>query len=233
MTAHARCVGPDNTLVEAAGLMRELDVGALPVCEEDRIAGIVTDRDIAVRAVADGRDPNSTAVSEIMTPGVVYIFADQAVEEAARMMEEHEIRRLPVVNRQKRLVGILSLGDVAVSSNPAFSGLTLREVSQPHEPNGRARRREAMGRAASGGMARGGLDTRPTSARNDGEVEERAPARRRNGAGAGTTTRTRRGEGRQQRQRKTTTRKATTKTRSAKSRGGSPGRRKAAARSGR
>ena len=70
MTAHARCVGPENTVVEAAGLMRELDVGALPICEDDRLAGMITDRDIAIRAVADGRDPSVTPVSEIMTRGI-------------------------------------------------------------------------------------------------------------------------------------------------------------------
>src|ERR1044071_5976720 len=99
MTAHARCVGPDNTLVEAAGLMRELDVGALPVCEDDRVAGIVTDRDIVLRSTADGRAPNSTAVRDVMSPGVVHVSADQDVDEAARVMEERQIRRLPVLGR--------------------------------------------------------------------------------------------------------------------------------------
>src|SRR5688572_22949407 len=121
MTAHARCVGPDNTLVEAAGLMRELDVGALPICEDDRLAGMITVRDIAIRAVSDGRDTSVTPVSEIMTRGIAFVFADQPVEEAARLMQEREIRRLAVVNREKRLVGMLSLGDIAMSSTPAFS----------------------------------------------------------------------------------------------------------------
>ena len=115
MTAHARCVGPDNTLVEAAGLMRELDVGSLPVCDNDRLAGMVTDRDLALRGVADGRDPNTTAIRDVMSPGIVYVFADQPVEEVARLMEERQIRRVPVLNREKRLVGIVSLGDIAIS----------------------------------------------------------------------------------------------------------------------
>ena len=140
MTAHARCVGPDNTLVEAAGLMRELDVGALPVCEDDRIAGIVTDRDIVLRSTADGRDPNSTAVRDVMSPGVVHVTADQEVDEAARVMEERQVRRLPVLGRDRRLVGIVSLGDIALSSNPAFSGLALRDVSEPAKPTQRQRR---------------------------------------------------------------------------------------------
>ena len=140
MTAHARCVGPDNTLVEAAGLMRELDVGALPVCEDDRLAGMVTDRDLALRGVADGRDPNTTPIREVMSPGVVYVFADQQVEEVTRVMEERQIRRVPVLNREKRLVGIVSLADIAISSNPAFSGMALRDVSEPRQPTARQRR---------------------------------------------------------------------------------------------
>lgn len=148
MTAHARCVGPENTLVEAAGLMRELDVGCLPVCEDDRIVGIVTDRDLAVRGIADGKDPVKTEVREVMTPGVVYAFADQEVEEVVRLMEGRRIRRVPVLNRQNRLVGIVALGDVAISSNPAFSGMALRDVSEPREPSARQRRLAARSRPA-------------------------------------------------------------------------------------
>jgi len=140
MTAHARCVGPENTLVEAAGLMRELDVGALPVCEEDRLAGMVTDRDITLRGVAGGRDPNTTPIRDVMSQGIVYAFADQEVEEVARIMEERQIRRIPLLNREKRLVGIVSLGDIAISSNPAFSGMALRDVSEPRDPSSRQRR---------------------------------------------------------------------------------------------
>lgn len=130
MTPRARCISPDNSLVEAAGLMRELDVGALPVCDEDRLAGMVTDRDLVVRGMAEGRDPYSATVREVMSEGVLYIKADQEVEEAARLMQEKQVRRLPVINREKRLVGILSLGDLAVNSNPAFSGQALKEVSE-------------------------------------------------------------------------------------------------------
>ena len=139
MSTDARCTGPDNTLVEAAGLMRVIDVGALPVCENDRLVGMITDRDIVLRAVADGRASTTTPVREVMSPGVTVIMADQEVEEAARLMEEQKIRRLPVLNRERRLVGILSLGDVAVSSQPAFSGMALKEVSEPASPNAQAR----------------------------------------------------------------------------------------------
>ena len=131
MTAHARCVGPENTLVEAAGLMRELDVGALPVCDEDRLAGMVTDRDITLRGVAGGRDPNTTPIRDVMSPGIVYVFADQEVEEVARIMEQRQIRRVPVLNREKRLVGIVSLGDIAVKEGKdSRSGDTLQSISE-------------------------------------------------------------------------------------------------------
>lgn len=130
MSSDVRCTGPNNTLVEAAGLMRSLDAGAIPVCDNDRLAGMVTDRDIALRAVADGRDPGKTRVNEVMTPGIVYVFDDQSVEEASNVMEKNQIRRLPVLNRDKRLVGIVSLGDIAVSSRPATGGEVLKAVSK-------------------------------------------------------------------------------------------------------
>ncbi len=132
MSTDVRCIGPDNTLVEAAGLMRELDVGAVPVCERDHLAGMLTDRDLVLRAIAAGKDPNHAIVRETMSPGIIYIFEDQSVEEAAHLMEEKQIRRLPVLNRQKRLVGIVSLGDLAMNSQPAFSGTALREVSRSY-----------------------------------------------------------------------------------------------------
>jgi CBS domain-containing protein len=155
MTAHARCVAPDNTLVEAAGLMRELDVGALPVCDNDRLAGMLTDRDLVVRAIADGRDPNETTVGDVLSAGVVYVLADQDVEDAARIMEEKQIRRLAVLSREKRLVGIVSLGDIATSSQPAFSGAALRDVSTPADLSGRKRRllANAQAPAATGGVS--------------------------------------------------------------------------------
>jgi CBS domain-containing protein len=177
MTAHARCVGPDNTLVEAAGLMRELDVGALPVCDNDRLAGMVTDRDIALRAVADGRDPNTTAIRDVMSPGIVYVFGDQEVEEAVRVMEERQIRRLPVLNREKRLVGIVALGDIAISSNPAFSGMALRDVSEPSQPT--ARQRRLAERSEPSGMPEVSSATRSPAGekRGSGSTSRRRSAR--------------------------------------------------------
>lgn len=234
MTAHARCVGPENTLVEAAGLMREMDVGALPVCEEERVIGIVTDRDLAVRAIAAGRDPSTTIVRDVMTPGVVHVFADQEVEEAARTMQQNEVRRLPVLSRDRRLVGILSLGDVAVSSNPAFSGMTLREVSQPAQPNGRERKRDAMGRAAGAGP-------RPemtAASQRDTLQAEPEPSTRRSPKRSSTKKSPRESAtgrtSRQQRQRKSASAPARkTGGRSKASRSTSPQRRKSATRAGR
>lgn len=130
MSSAVQCVKPDNNLTEAAGLMRQLDVGAVPVCDQDRLAGMLTDRDLVVRAIAEGRDPNATSVREVMSEGIVYVLDDQSVEETARLMEQKQIRRLPVLDAAKRLVGIVSLGDLARHSQPAFSGIALREISQ-------------------------------------------------------------------------------------------------------
>lgn len=130
MTATVRCVPPDAPLVEAAGVMRELDVGSVPICDADRLAGMLTDRDITVRCVAEGRDPRRTTVREVMSEGITYIYSDQEVEDAAELMEQKQIRRLPVLNREKRLVGIISLGDVALHTSNELSGEALKVVSQ-------------------------------------------------------------------------------------------------------
>lgn len=131
MTADARCVSPEASLVVAAGMMRDLNVGSLPVCDRDRVTGVITDRDIAIRGVAEGRDPEGSPVRAIMSSDVAYAFEDQDVEDAARIMEVKQIRRLPVLNREKRLVGIVSLGDLAVEAGMALSGEALKEISQP------------------------------------------------------------------------------------------------------
>jgi CBS domain-containing protein len=134
MTSGARCVGPDASLIAAATVMKELNVGSLPVCDQDRLAGIITDRDIAVRGVAEGRDLEGTPVRAIMSPEVIYAYEDQDLADAARVMEINQVRRLPVLNREKKLVGILSLGDVATDGDARLSAEALREISQsdPH-----------------------------------------------------------------------------------------------------
>jgi CBS domain-containing protein len=116
MTPHVEVIHPDATLREAAQRMQTLDVGPIPVCDGDRLQGMLTDRDITIRATAMGRDPNTTRVRDVMTPDIVYCFEDQDVQEAAQIMEERQIRRLVVLNRDKRLVGIVSLGDLATQT---------------------------------------------------------------------------------------------------------------------
>jgi len=115
--------------------MKSLDVGPLPICDGERLVGMVTDRDITVRATAQGRDPNTTRVRDVMTEEVFYCFEDQEIEDAAEIMERAQIRRLVVLNRDKRLVGIVSLGDLAVETgDEELSGEVVRHVSEPAEP---------------------------------------------------------------------------------------------------
>lgn len=113
MTTDVKIINPDMTLREAAGLMREQDTGFLSVEENDRLVGSLTDRDITVRAVYEGKDPNTAKVREAMSKHIVYCFDDQDTSEAANIMGEKQIRRLAVLNHGKRLVGVLSLGDIA------------------------------------------------------------------------------------------------------------------------
>jgi CBS domain-containing protein len=135
MSRDVEVIHPNSMLQEAAGKMKTLDVGSLPVCDNRKLVGILTDRDIAVRAVAAGRDPKRTTVSDTMTPELVYCFEDQDVKEAAKMMERYQIRRLPILDRSQQLVGIVSLGDLAVETdNERMSGEVLEEVSEPAKP---------------------------------------------------------------------------------------------------
>ena len=132
MTRGAECVAPDATLQEAAQKMKGLDVGPLPVCDNNRLVGMLTDRDITVRAVAEGKDPRTTRVRDAMTEGIAYCFEEDDVADAARLMKERQIRRLVVLNRDKRLAGIVSLGDLAVETGDEhLAGKTLERVSQP------------------------------------------------------------------------------------------------------
>lgn len=142
MTAEARCARPGDSIAHAACDMRDLNVGALPVCgEEDKLVGMITDRDIATRAIAEGADPNRTSVREVMSNEIVCCYEDDDIATAGRLMEQKQIRRLPVLNRKKRLVGILSLGDLAVRNHDdRLSGKTLHKVS---EPGGQQQRAQA------------------------------------------------------------------------------------------
>lgn len=135
MTPGVEVIAPEATLQQAAAKMRRLNIGPLPVCDGDQLVGMLTDRDITVRAVAEGCDPTSTTVREAMTPDIAYCFDDQAIEDAVRTMERYQIRRLPILDRDKRLVGMVSLGDLAVSSGDQQQvGETLKQVSEPAEP---------------------------------------------------------------------------------------------------
>jgi CBS domain-containing protein len=135
MTRQVECVGPDDTIQAAARKMRDLNVGPVPVCGTDgKLAGMVTDRDLAVRAVADGHDPKACKVRDVMTPEVVYCFEDQDTQDASRIMQDKQIRRVLVLNRDKRMTGIVSLGDLAVDASKQQAGETLRAVSEPAEP---------------------------------------------------------------------------------------------------
>lgn len=135
MTPDVEVVHPDATLQEAAVKMKSLDVGPLPVSDGGKVVGMITDRDITVRAVAEGRDPKSTTVREAMTDEVVYCYEDQDVEDAARLMAEKQVRRLLVMDRQDQLVGIVSLADLAVDTADVIrAGETLERVSEPAKP---------------------------------------------------------------------------------------------------
>ena len=136
MTQDPEVVTSDFVLKDAALKMRELDVGMLPIRSDDRLVGMLTDRDITIRATAEGRDPTKTQVQEVMTQEVLYCFEDQDVSEAAKVMQEKQIRRLPILNREKRLVGIVSLGDVAVHlTEKNVVAETIKEVSEPAAPH--------------------------------------------------------------------------------------------------
>jgi CBS domain-containing protein len=131
MTRDVQLVKPEQPISAAAKLMADLDIGALPVQENDRLVGMITDRDIAVRAVAVGRGPD-TPVGEVMSGEIKYCYEDQSVDEVTQNMGELRIRRLPVLNRDKRLVGILSLGDLAIDESARDeAGEALGGISRP------------------------------------------------------------------------------------------------------
>jgi CBS domain-containing protein len=131
MTTNVELVNPETSVASAAQQMREHDIGALPVGKDEKMIGMLTDRDIVVRVVADGRDSATAKVGEAMTPGVRYCFDDQFVDEVARNMASQQIRRLPVVNRDKRLVGIVSIADLAWNGDHAGVGEALESISTP------------------------------------------------------------------------------------------------------
>jgi CBS domain-containing protein len=130
MSRDVLVASPTQSIRDAAEMMAKIDVGVLPVGENDRLIGMITDRDIAIRAVAEGRVP-TTKVRDVMSNEVLYCFDDQDLDEVARSMGDTKVRRLPVVNRQKRLVGIISLGDLARNEDAGITGQTVSHISEP------------------------------------------------------------------------------------------------------
>ena len=130
MTRDVRLLNPEQTIREAASLMAEIDIGALPVGENDRLVGMITDRDIVIRAVAHGKSP-AKKVGDVMSKELLYCFENDDLEDVARNMAKAQVRRLPVLNSDKRLVGIISLGDLARNDDPTTIGRTVSRVSTP------------------------------------------------------------------------------------------------------
>ena len=131
---HVETIGPEDTLQQAAEKMRDFDIGSIPVCDGNHLIGMVTDRDITIRAAANGEDPTIAIVSEVMTPDVVCCYENQTAEEAAALMQEHQIRRLFVLNENDELIGITSLGELATATgNRQLAGETLERVSDSAE----------------------------------------------------------------------------------------------------
>jgi len=135
MTRDVEIARRDTLLTDAAERMRSHDIGMLPVWDGDQLVGVVTDRDITVRATANKLHPELVRCQDVMTPNVVFCFEDQEVAEAGAIMQDHKIRRLPVVNRQRRLVGIISIGDIALGTGDTkLVGVSIQEVSTPDAP---------------------------------------------------------------------------------------------------
>jgi len=131
MSRDVKVARPQDTIQDVARRMAEIDAGVIPVCDGDRLQGMVTDRDIVVRAVSEGRS-FQTPVSEVMTPDVECCYEDDDISEAADRMAELQVRRLAVVDRDKRLVGIVALGDIARQAKDKTTGQTLEEISEPN-----------------------------------------------------------------------------------------------------
>ena len=135
MTRDVAIINQTDSVRAAAALLARLNIGSAPVCNGRSLVGMITDRDIAVRAVAEGRDPLDTPVEQVMTRDVIFCFEDQDVQEVAASMASSQVRRMPILNRQHELVGLVSLGDLAVEvADDQLTGEVLEEVSQPSRP---------------------------------------------------------------------------------------------------
>ncbi len=132
MTSDVEVIHPDDTLQTAAQKMRDRDIGFLPVCDGDRLIGVLSDRDVIVRALAEGLDSKTMLGRDLVTAPAIYCFDDQSVDEAAKLMHDNQIRRLVVLRRDdKRMVGVVSLGDLAINVDDKLSGDVLQSISEP------------------------------------------------------------------------------------------------------
>ncbi|MGZ3694091.1 MAG: CBS domain-containing protein [Bdellovibrionota bacterium] len=138
MTSQVEMISPDSSILEAAQKMDSFNVGALPVCDGIKIRGLITDRDITVKVTSKGLDPMQVRVVDVMNSPVIYSYDDLDATDAARLMEACQVRRLVIVNRQKKLVGMISLGDIAYRADPALSGDALQKIVAPKLPSAAA-----------------------------------------------------------------------------------------------
>lgn len=158
MTRGVRTMAPNESIVQAAQAMDALDVGSLPVCDGTSLVGLVTDRDIVLRGVAQGCSNADTPLSAVMSKDVCWCFEDQSVDEVAEQMQEAQIRRMPVVDREKHLVGMVALGDIATKVSDVEAGRALGNISEPSKPDRSGQ--SAASSKAGGGSSRGGASGR-------------------------------------------------------------------------
>ena len=130
MTRNVEIISPEKSICDAAKLMAKCDAGSIPVADGDRLIGMITDRDIAIRAVAEHRSPD-TPVGDVMSREILYCFEDEEAARVAENMSQQKVRRLPVVSRDKRLVGIVSLGDISRKADAAKAGQAMKEIAEP------------------------------------------------------------------------------------------------------
>lgn len=136
MTRDVEVIHPDDTLQTAARKMRDRDIGFLPVCDDDQLIGVLSDRDVVVRALADGMNSGAIVGRDLITSPAIYCFDDQSLDEAAKLMHDNQIRRLVILNREdKRMTGVVSLGDLAVHVDDTLTGDVLQSISEPESIN--------------------------------------------------------------------------------------------------
>ena len=136
MTKDVEIIHPEDTLQTAAKKMRDRNIGFLPVCDSDRLIGVLSDRDVIVRALADGLNSSAIVGRDLVTSPAIYCFDDQSLDEAAKLMHDNQIRRLVILNRDdKRMVGVISLGDLAINVDDKTSGDVLQSISEPESIN--------------------------------------------------------------------------------------------------